>query len=44
MPGWLVSALAISMGAPFWFEVLSRLVNVRAIGRSSQSRREQGLG
>lgn len=42
IPGWLVSALAISMGAPFWFEVLTRLVNVRAIGRGGQPR--GGLG
>ena len=33
IPGWLVSALVISMGAPIWFEVLARLVHVRAIGR-----------
>jgi hypothetical protein len=42
IPGWLVSALAISMGAPFWFEVLARLVNVRAISRGGQPR--GGLG
>jgi hypothetical protein len=27
--GWLLSALAISLGAAFWFDFLSRLVNVR---------------
>ena len=30
--GWIVSGLAISMGAAFWFELLSKLVNVRNTG------------
>jgi len=28
--GWLVSALAISLGAPFWFDVLNRFVVLRS--------------
>ena len=27
--GWLISAIAISMGAPFWFDLLSNVINVR---------------
>jgi hypothetical protein len=27
--GWLISAMIISFGAPFWFDVLKKLVNVR---------------
>ncbi len=27
--GWLLTALAVSLGAPFWFDLLSKLVNVR---------------
>jgi hypothetical protein len=27
--GWLLSAIAIAMGAPFWFDVLNRFMNVR---------------
>jgi len=27
--GWLLTALAVSLGAPFWFELLNKLVNVR---------------
>ena len=27
--GWCISAIAIAMGAPFWFDLLSRLVNIR---------------
>ncbi|WP_367390372.1 hypothetical protein [Lewinella sp. LCG006] len=30
--GYLVTALAISMGAPFWFDLLRKIVNVRASG------------
>jgi regulator of replication initiation timing len=30
--GWIVSGLAISMGASFWFDLLKRVVNVRASG------------
>ncbi|MBD2496247.1 hypothetical protein [Nostoc sp. FACHB-280] len=31
--GWLVSGIAISMGAPFWFDLLSKVVNVRNSGK-----------
>jgi hypothetical protein len=27
--GWLLTALAVSMGAPFWFDLLNKLVNIR---------------
>ena len=27
--GWLITAIALSMGAPFWFDQLSRIMNVR---------------
>jgi hypothetical protein len=27
--GWLITALAISLGAPFWFDLLSKLMSVR---------------
>jgi hypothetical protein len=30
--GWLITTLAIYMGAPFWFELLGKLVNVRSTG------------
>lgn len=35
--GWVLSALAISLGAPFWFELLNRLVNLR-YGRAKPAR------
>jgi hypothetical protein len=35
--GWAVSAIAIAMGAPFWFDLLNRLVNVRNTGGKPDS-------
>jgi hypothetical protein len=37
IPGWLISAFAIYMGAPFWFEILGKLVQVRSIGKTAKS-------
>ncbi len=28
--GWVLTAFAISMGAPFWFDILNKLVNLRS--------------
>lgn len=33
--GWLITALAISLGAPFWFDVLKRVTNIRGTGAKS---------
>ncbi|MBR8836727.1 MAG: hypothetical protein DSM106950_22590 [Stigonema ocellatum SAG 48.90 = DSM 106950] len=30
--GWIVSGIAISMGAPFWFDLLNKFINVRNTG------------
>jgi hypothetical protein len=30
--GWLITALALSLGAPFWFQLLNRLVDLRGAG------------
>lgn len=30
--GWLVTAISITLGAPFWFDLLRKLVNVRNAG------------
>lgn len=32
LSGWIVSGIAIAMGAPFWFDLLGRVVNVRNSG------------
>jgi hypothetical protein len=30
--GWPLTALALMLGAPFWFDILSRFVNIRNVG------------
>jgi hypothetical protein len=30
--GWLITTLAASLGAPFWFDTLTRIMNIRAAG------------
>jgi hypothetical protein len=37
LPGWLITAFAVSLGAPFWFDTLNRITNVRAAGRPPES-------
>jgi hypothetical protein len=32
LAGWIITFFAVLMGAPFWFDALSRLVNLRASG------------
>jgi hypothetical protein len=32
LAGWIIGACCISMGAPFWFDMLNKLVNVRRTG------------
>jgi hypothetical protein len=31
--GWLITAIAVMFGAPFWFDVLNKLVGLRAAGK-----------
>jgi hypothetical protein len=33
--GWFITALAISLGAPFWFDVLKKIITIRSSGSSS---------
>jgi hypothetical protein len=28
--GWLITALAVSLGAPFWFDMLNKFIVVRS--------------
>ncbi len=37
IPGWIISGIAIAMGAPFWFDLLGKAVNVRNTGRPPAS-------
>jgi hypothetical protein len=39
--GLLVTVLAISLGAPFWFDLLNRLVNLRSTGKPPDPRRPE---
>ena len=34
--GWTVTALAVSLGAPFWFDLLRKLVNIRSSGNKPE--------
>ena len=35
--GWLITALAVKLGAPFWFDLLSTLVKMRASGKPAET-------
>ncbi len=39
--GWIVTALAISLGAPFWFDLLKKLIQVRSAGTRPQTQTEK---
>jgi hypothetical protein len=36
--GWLITALAIWLGAPFWFDTLNRVMSIRAAGKSPEEK------
>jgi hypothetical protein len=38
--GWILSGVAISMGATFWFEALSKIINIRNAGKKPPSSAE----
>lgn len=40
--GWAITAIAISMGANFWFDLLKKLVNVKASGRAPNEKPQSG--
>lgn len=40
--GFLITALAISLGAPFWFDLLNKLVKLRATGQKPADSRDAG--
>ena len=41
MLGWLITILAISLGAPFWFDILNKFVNLRSAGRATDEPRSK---
>lgn len=34
--GWLLTAIAVSLGAPFWFDMLNKLINLRLVGQKPE--------
>lgn len=38
IPGWLLTILALSMGAPFWFDMLAKVVKMRGGDKSADSK------
>jgi hypothetical protein len=38
VPGWLITIFALGLGAPFWFDVLSRLARLRGSGVAQRPR------
>jgi hypothetical protein len=37
LAGWLLTALAAALGAPFWFDLIGRVVNLRGAGAKPAS-------
>jgi hypothetical protein len=37
--GWALTALAVSLGAPFWFDGLAKLLSIRAAGKQPEKAR-----
>ncbi len=42
--GWLTTAFAITLGAPFWFDLLNKLVNLRATFKPEEVKQAAGEG
>jgi hypothetical protein len=42
--GWLITALALTLGAPFWFDLLNRFVDLRGAGGKPLPAQGQGQG
>ncbi len=39
--GWMLTIVAISLGAPFWFDILNRFMNIRSAGRAPDESRDK---
>ena len=42
IPGWLITAFAISFGAPFWFDLLNKIMVVRSTVKPREKSPEEG--
>ena len=38
--GWLLTVVAISLGAPFWFDVLNKIVSIRSAGKAPEEKQK----
>jgi hypothetical protein len=36
--GWILTIVAVSLGAPFWFDALNKIINIRNAGKSPDER------
>src|SRR5262249_26918130 len=36
--GWLLTAIAGSLGAPFWFDILNKVINLRSSGKAPEEK------
>ena len=34
--GWVITILAVSLGAPFWFDTLNRIISIRSAGKAPE--------
>ena len=41
VPGWIITAFAITLGASFWFDLLKRIMNIRTATRKPEADREK---
>jgi hypothetical protein len=39
--GWLLTCIAVSLGAPFWFDVLNKFINIRNAGKSPDEKAKE---
>ncbi len=44
LPGLPITAIASLFGAPFWFDLLQRLTQLRGTGPKPKTEQENGLG
>ena len=40
--GWILTAIAVSLGSPFWFDTLNRFINIRNAGKPPEKSTGQG--
>jgi hypothetical protein len=42
LAGWFITAFAISLGAPFWFDLLNKVIQLRSAGNKSDADKKNG--